>query len=246
MAEAALRPVVSFDDKNYRDRMALVMNQRLPARQQALRVLTERAVRYIIANAPRDTNRFVRAYQQAGNDLGVGPFVLVPIESGRYMANVRRLRRQVALYDFRVRAYVNADRMYYKGVKKSGLDKGYVKAKKQLDRAEAELAKLLEAGEDSGAIVIGGRRKAKSTSLSRLATVRTTVYGGEGRWLVGPDLTAARIVNREPHARLVNRNTRVVTDAVRAVRRYGGTLVTEKYLREASRGTPWLSRQLAS
>lgn len=236
---------IDYDDKVLQKRLVIVVGNRRDARTKALRVLVYQTVRYVVQYAPRDTNRFVRAWQQAGNDLGVGPFVLTPIESGRYLANVRRLRKQVALYDFRVQAYIKADRMYYKGVKKSGLDKGYVRAKKQLDRAEAELAKLLEAGEESGAIIIGGRRKAKSTSLSRLATVRTTVYGGQGRWIVTPDQTLARIHNREPHASIVNRNTFVVSDAMRAVRRFGGRRVAEKYVREVSKGTPWATRAAA-
>lgn len=235
---------IDIDDSTFRKRKALVMNNRLKAREQALRVLSERFITYIVNNAPKDTNRFVRAYQQAGNDLGLGPYVVAPVLPGRFQANVRRLQNQVFKWDYIVSRYEREGRTMYKGVKKNGPDKGYVKAKALRDRAVEELNKLLEAGEGSGAIVMGGSKKAKG--VKRLATVRTQVYGGEGRWLVGPNTTAARIHNKEPHASIVDRNTRVVSNGMRAVRRFGGQRVSEKYLREAAKGTPWLARQLAA
>lgn len=231
---------VDFDDSVLRARMASVMSRRRDGRTVALRVLVKRAVVYIIDHAARDTHRFVRAYQEAGNDLGVGPFVVDAIQPGRYEHNVRVLQNQLDYWQFRVDQMERAGRTQYKGVKKSGPNQTYLRYKKFRDRAAQSLAKLLEAGEGSGAIVIGGRKTAKG--LSRLASVRTTVYGGRGVWIETDGQTLARIHNKEPHASIVNRNTYVVTNAMRAVRRYGGKRVSETYVREVAARTPWARR----
>lgn len=234
---------ITFDDDVLRARMRRVVANRTDARTAALKTLAERMIVYIVRTGPRDTNRFVRAYAMAGNDLGLGPFVAPPIRPGRYQANVRRLRSQWRKWAYIVERYEAEGRTHYKGVKKTGPDRGYQKAKRLRDRAAKSLEQLLEAGEGSGAIVIGGRRGAKG--LSQLASVRTKVYGGQGAWIISDGRTLARIHNLEPHASIVNRNTRVVTDAVRAARRYGGRRLSEKYVREVAQGTPWAQERAA-
>lgn len=225
-----------FDDKLLQFRMQRVIANRRDARTVALRVMVETVIKDVIQNSPVDTHRFKRAYQMAGNDLGVGPFMVDPVEKGRYDENLKRLRNQVHRYEYYKERAERNDRTMYKGVKKVGIDQGYVKVLQRLRRARIELAKFEEGG--PGSIVIGGRRGRGTYSV--LATVRTKVYGGAGQWIISGDTTIARIHNKEPHASLVQRNTRVVSNALWLVGRQGGRRVQQKYVKEVAKGTPWL------
>lgn len=215
--------------------MARVIANRRDARTVATRVLVETFVRDVIKNSPVDTHRFKRAYQMAGNDLGVGPFMVDSVQKGRYDANLKRLQNQVARYEYYKERAERAGRTMYKGVKKTGIDQGYVLTLQRLRRARMELAKFEQGG--PGSIVIGGR---KSGKFGVLATVRTKVYGGSGQWIISGDTTIARVHNKEAHASLVQRNTRVVSNALWKTGRYGTRRVQQKYVKEVAAGTPWL------
>lgn len=223
---------LNFDDRAFQSRMNRVLANRSDARTVALTELVEGFVREVIKTAPRDSNRFVRAYQMAGNDLGFGPFAVAIVTDSRYKANLRRLQNQVNKWEYIVRRYEREGRTQYKGVKKTGPDQGYVKAKRFLKRAELELSKL-----DETSLVIGGRRGARG--VSRLSTVRSKVYGGRGSWIVAGGSTIARVHNMEPHASIVQRNTRVVSNALWKVGRFGAKRVQEKYVKQVAQGTPW-------
>lgn len=225
---------LNFDDSLMQFRMARVLANRRDARSVALRVLVETFVADVVKNSPVDTHRFKRAYQMAGNDLGVGPYMVDSVKPGRYNANLRRLQNQVRQYEYFKQRAERSGRTMYKGVKKVGIDQNYVLVLQRLRRARQELAKLEEGG--PGSIVIGGRGRGK---YGVLATVRTKVYGGSGQWIISGDTTIARVHNREAHASLVQRNTRVVSNALWKTGRYGTKRVQQKYVKQVAQGTPW-------
>ena len=71
--------------------------------------------------------------------------------------------------------------------------------------------------------------------------VDSKIHGGTGSIVIAGDTTFVKLTSKEPHARLVNRKTRVVTRAVSAARRdYGARRVGKKaYNLKLAEGTTW-------
>jgi len=223
---------LNLDDSLLRRRVERALRNRRAARRDALGVVVEQFVRVLVREGPRDTNRFVRAYQQAANDLGLGPFLVLDVVPGKDVARRERLVRQLRKWSAIVELNERAGRTTYKGVKRTGPDKNYLRAVRLRDRAAKELAEFAE-----NSLVIGGRRG--SRGVGQLATVRTKIFGGKGRWIeAGGDLFA-EVRNLEPHARIVQRRTKIINRGLGAAGRGALRVVGARYVRQLAEGTDW-------
>ncbi len=201
------------------------------------------AVRTFTAISPKDTHRYVAAWQRAGNDAGIGPITVDAIvKSKSYSKNFTKLKRQTEFWIREEKRWKrnleSYDRRHRKASSKSYRDAKakYAKIVKLRDRAIQQY-QLLDA--DPGtAIVIRGRNTVKATSLGQLATVRTKIYGGSAQWLFTGSNWILRLVNLEPHARIVEWGTsripaRRIVSRVRSIVGVGGSVnVSTKKFRE--------------
>jgi len=169
--------------------------------------------------APRDTNRYVNGWLQAGRGAGVSSLPdhpLRPTQSQylfrleqQYFREVKRL----ALLELDLRIWYEQKT----GRKKRGyynkLKRAVEKARERVARSEEEIKK---ASGDANVIVIGGRKsRAKNPvgKLSGLATVRLNQYGGEGSLKMVGTTAILTLHNKEPHCKLVERRFRSVGSA---------------------------------
>lgn len=193
--------------------------------------------REMTAIAPRDTHRYVAAWQGAAKQIGAAEFV-EPLRPSAFRAlQMDRLDRQIVqlenlidrtrkgaqelrrLYDLwftsRGRKITAAGRRMLRQSAKMEADAEQMQ--ERLARAELQY-ELLAANES--AIVIWGRmgRSARvrpdGTKTRRrkgtLHTVRAKIYGGRGTMMpVGSTSTVATLENLEAHARLVGRTGKV-------------------------------------
>ena len=109
---------------------AMVLRNMETAEKKVLSMTLRVFVVYIDRYGPADTNRFKRAYPIALHVLGLGPFPVPAVVPGRCEANRRRLVNQYNKWAFIAARYEKQGRTHYKGVKKSGMDKGYQRAKR--------------------------------------------------------------------------------------------------------------------
>lgn len=186
----------------------------------------------IAAREALDTGRYLRAWQEAHNDLGSGPpMPLVTLTAGRYSARFRAvLSRQLAAADARIAemdaaigAMENAtllpspgDKRYNRwaaGLWNSKSEKAYNrflklksrrdKAYKQRDTAAAYLHLLMSAPKGSPIVLIGGRATKNPLATTALARPYARVYGGYSAISRVGRKWVVRSFNREPHARIV-------------------------------------------
>lgn len=164
-----------------------IVNAGPKARQAALREVAGPILAAVEAQAPRDTNRYVRAYMQAANQIGVGK-AEPPVQEGKFAEEfLTRLETQVSYWQTRYNQYVNAGRTK---------ERYFRKIEKRLTKAREQLQKW-----NPSAIIIFGRRSAKGGNT--LTRAIGEVYGGEGRFVESGNRTFLQLVNKEPHARIV-------------------------------------------
>lgn len=174
---------------------------------------TLRVIMRLSASEALDTGRYIRAWQQAYNDLpGVQPVPLVNLTPGRRGGQIRAQLAKQARYWLDAKAKMEQD---YAGVlarpalryyrKTWRIWRRYEKIRTLASRSAQQLRLLSLAGEDAPVIRIGGRgqRSVDRPNLTSLTRVFTKPYGGYSAvqplmrgWIV-------RCINREPHARIV-------------------------------------------
>lgn len=207
----------------------------------------------IEAIAPRDTNRFVRAYQQAGNLAGLAERVLLPVQASRsrdlFIAALEKQaehwRRRVAYWQGWLDLADAADarneptRRGTPRTPRRSLP-WYRRYTRQRDRAEIRLNKVLNILSeavgtesfllfDKGRFIKGSSRSGKGKRGEKfLSTIRVAAHGGEG-WIemAGP-VALLHLRNKEAHASIVARaarHGRPVDYALRAVRGVGGARI---------------------
>lgn len=188
------------------------------------------AVRTLGVISPKDTHRYVSAWQRAGNMAELGPIpVDAIVKSKSYSKNFTKLKRQAEFWTREEKRWKRNLESYERRHRKSGSKSyrearaKYAKIVKLKDRAVQQF-QLLDA--DPGtAIVIRGRNTVKSTSLGQLATVRTRIYGGSGTWSLTSRGWLLTLKNLEPHARIVEYgSSQSKTPAYRPVARVKGLL----------------------
>mgnify|MGYP007005600441 CR=1 FL=1 len=168
--------------------------------------------------APYDTNRYIRGWQLAIQAAGSGvegakTRQVKALKESRFMAqNFDRLDRQVKRLEKARSGLVNRLQKWFYGTgrplgkwgrraeaKVAQLDKLIVRAKVQ--------RRLID--DDEGTALVIGRGYGR-----RLTTVRTKVYGGTGRSFSRGGRASLYLRNLEPHASIVESNSRVVEKAV--------------------------------
>lgn len=185
------------------------------AREETLRQMVRQVAAVIAGNWPRDTNRSARGWIMAFNDLGLGPFPVPPVVESKYQArNEARLFNQLRKWELAVKRYERQGRF----------DKWYRKAVRKRDKASEQVERYLAS--QGTAVVIGGR------SASALATIRDKVYGGEGRILETERGLVLAAVNKEPHTKIVESNTRIIARTSAAVWKFGGRRFFKSQLRK--------------
>lgn len=189
------------------DRRVRLMRSNLPgARREILIEAGRFAMEHVRDHAPRDTNRWVAAMMQAGNQAGLGPLPVPEILPSKFGAQaLRRLTSQVKFWEWVTRAYEKAGR--------TG-ERYYARASFRLNSSRRELDRWDERG------VFIGIRSGLRLGI-RLRRAVSEVFGGEGRILMQRRITVLVIHNKEPHANLVERNTRTWGKAVAAAKAFG-------------------------
>lgn len=166
----------------------------------------------IITNVPHDTNRLKRGYAMAANQANLGPFPVPDVQASKYRKDLgNRLSYQIAKFENSVAFWERIIQTRYlsKGRKGKWLRDAQSKkrtAEKRLARAKEEADKF---GATDSALVIF-----RSSKSGLTMTVRDKVYGGEGREISRPGFHGYQIHNLEPHASIVEKNTRVVAKAL--------------------------------
>jgi len=153
------------------------------ARRAGLRELATPVLRQVESLAPRDTQRYVRAYMQAGQELGV-PVAVPQVVKGHFADEfLPRLKAQLSYWMTRQRQYENAGRTR---------EKYYRKILRRVNQCRTQL----ERWDPSAIIVFGRHGKTVTRAISQ-------VYGGAGRFVDVGSRTFLQLTNKEPHARIV-------------------------------------------
>lgn len=177
------------------------------------------AVKFTLQAQVNDTGRYLRAWQDVYNQFarlaGHPSIPLQPLRPSRYTGqNLDRLRSQVVKWREIQRRWA-LRRGSVERHPRHTLWPSYqrlLKLQAKVDRILARAETTLEVyqSNDGTAVVIGGRRTKMQVSYSRLASIRTKLYGGSatiafiaGKWW-------ARGANMEPHARLVEYGIRKI------------------------------------
>lgn len=196
------------------------------------------------AVCPKDTNRYANGYIDAGNKAGVTRTPLLPINaSSRHSKYVEQLTEQLNFAQANVNHWERWKQRYEAEGGKRLLQPFYRKILAKLrswtktrDRAAEELAK---AQGDPSILFFGGQLTRGDLGFAgsrgrRLGTVRTKVYGGEGRVTVGGKGGAVvELTNKEPHARIVNAHSALghpVATTIAALRVFRLQPVGKKYV----------------
>ena len=182
------------------------------ASDAALTEIMQGVMKKIVQETPTDTNRMVRGFTIAANDVGLGPFAVPDIQPSKYLPLLRsRLSRQLR----RLSIFANFIK------KKDGENsKNYRKIVKNRDRAKQELGSLT----GTSILILNKGRGVEFT-------VRNKVYGGQGlRSRTPTDGLRFTIINKEPHAIIRERLTRTVASALNIFKRAGGRRARRTFL----------------
>lgn len=215
----------------------------------------------VYAQEAFDTGRYLRGWQMASNKAGLGPTPLEPLRTSRWDAkNRHRLQMQADRWALERERWVNIVLSYErrKGFKPSW--KSYKEAVRILDRvgdledhalaqleninkspaerAEGEGPAIFIAGRKSRAKLDKGRGSARSMfRISQVERAILTTFGGDGRIYRQGEAWVVFGVNKEPHARIVEKNKRILARALADARSVGFTRRSAKeYLKTVAAG----------
>lgn len=206
------------------------------AAEELLRDQAREFVQFVVTAAPKDTNRYARAWAMAGNAAGLGPFPVPEVRESRFWAqNRERLLNQVNRMqdsvDFWTRIIAERyDKQGRRGKWRSDAVRKLARAERRLRRAREELEKFMRA-EGGAAILIGRAGKAGNLKL----TVRHKIYGGTGREFMVAGRTFIQLHNREAHARIVERRHRLVARGMALARELGVRTYGRSYIERLRR-----------
>lgn len=193
--------------------------------------------RLIAERSKQDTGRYVRAWQEAHNQLpGISPIPLTPLRPSRYYVQQEsRLRQQLSKWEPILRMWEarvssmekHPNHQRWLSYRKTVRTRDKVRA--LVERAREEEANI-RAAASGAAIVIGGKKTKSPLAKSSLTRVITRFYGGRARIVKLGGAHLAEVANLEPHARIVAQRTGLVRASIAAVRRLETERVTRKYL----------------
>lgn len=247
----------------FRERAASMRALGPAGRAAALRSSIGHRVRAWMEIAPRDTNRYVRAWAESAVQIGAEGIVIPPLQKSRY------LERYVEAFEFRIaqlagrmratEAQIRDGRPNRAGVRRPLSPSARARAEKTVQSLRTRIARERQRLRDllahDHALVIGaGPIYDRGGGDSFIAlhkswtkpTVRLKVYGGAGTLRHSGIMTVARLKNKEPHASIVQarigmRAAKTAVMLARAKERYlaavskgRGTRTVEKYIIGAS------------
>jgi hypothetical protein len=199
------------------------------ARRTALLEIAKVYGKIVLAMSPVDTGRFKAAEAQGLNQAGAGPFPVQPIrpdtspKAKAFRDKVTRtLTRQVEYWRGVTRT-IEA-RGGTKALATGKENKRYKQARKNFERANQYLSEWV-ASEGTGAVIgvdywqrraEAQRRKDKDPELV-LTRAYSKVYGGTGQLIDYNGKQVISLRNKEPHAYIVESNTRVRRNALKAM-----------------------------
>lgn len=191
-----------------------------PAGRRAVVVtMTRTVLQRVIATAPRDTRRYVRAWAKAGNAAGIGSFSLPPLQKAkRVELFATRLKAQVDRWQRIVTRYESQGRK----------DKWYNQAKRKLNYAQEQMQKFVDQMAKGGTIIAINAYSA--ADFKKPVRVLNPEYGGDGQIIETQGTTFVRLHNKEAHASFVERNTKVMRNASSAFRGAGLKQLKGKYV----------------
>lgn len=168
----------------------------------------------VLRRSPVDTGRFKRAEAQALNAAGVGPFPEEAIKSGNDKLRRRiqaRLTVQVRFWEKVARGMEARGEATYKTKRGTGQTKHYRDALKKAELSRRYLAEFV-ASEGTAAVIASEwwqrvseakRRKTPIDPTRILTRAYSKVYGGTGRIIEAGSRSIVQLVNKEPHAYIV-------------------------------------------
>lgn len=232
------------NSSGWKRKEARLRGARLNARIDATRTIGAKVARTIVNTGPRDTLRFTRSYAMAHNDLSPTVRITIPsVRESKYAKqNLARIRKQASRAEEQVERWTRNVESYRRRRQLSNpsgraAQKYLRQWTKQLEQAQAQLESIDAAPDEAGAaIVIGGRKRKRNAAAgaggpkSSISRVSVKVHGGSGKIIEAGGRLFAEIRSREPHARLVNRRTRVVSRAVQTIRVVGARGAAPAYL----------------
>lgn len=176
--------------------------------------------RQVMLRSPVDTGRFKRAEAQALNAAEVGRFPLETVKPGKDKLRRRIEARLIVQLRFwqRVKTSIEAKgEATYKTKRGTGQTKHYRDAIKRVALSEQYLAEFRASA--GTAAVIGvefwqrlseARRRKTPIDPNRILTrAYSKVYGGTGSVIQGNGQTVIQLINREPHAYIVEQKRQV-------------------------------------
>ncbi len=178
-------------------------------------------IRVIERIAKRDTNRYVRAWLQAGNQAGLGPFTVPAVQKSKHWEEfLAKLEEQIKHFnDVAAKKRRLIDAWYTsKGRRLDSygrkLESDAVKAEWRASRAYEELGKFVKS---PSALYFGATAYVERGNQRTLSTVRGTIYGGAGSIVTTNGRTVLTLHNKEPHATIVERRHHTMAAALSAV-----------------------------
>lgn len=223
--------VSRVDISRLRKRLGAANAARANAASAAMAVMVQTLGENLAVNSPRDTNRYVRAWIQAATQAGAKGLPEFPLRPSRFRSDQERaLRRQVDFWKQKLekqRRWIEG--WWHSQDRDPSKDKLGRKAVRDFERyqrlyeqAERELREFLSARDP--VIVIGRdnvRGKDPEKGGRRLITIRRQVYGGSGAVVIRRDRVEAVLVNKEPHARIVEAKTQTFARSFAVVKVFG-------------------------
>lgn len=233
--------VTSCDKSRFRAKIAKLTANEPTCTREALKVMGALITDHLESNAPEDTSRYIRGWQQASVQAGCGPRMLRPLNpSSRRQKFLDSLAAQVRYFDGVVAHYERIMEDWY--IKPNRKRKGYWhklvrrrdKAAWRRNRALQELEKYMA---HEHALFFDAGAYAERKNSRQLSTVRTKIYGGTGRILVGTHGAILQLHNLEPHSTIVEKWLKPMAKASKAVLQFGAKRVGQTYLKELLNGT---------
>lgn len=236
---------VRVDTRVMDAKLAKLRSNRLDARREGTAVAANEVIRFVVTRAPKDTNRYVRGWQKAQNDIARGSSTVAPIpldviKPSRYAAQIRtRIAKQASYWTgVRVRLEQQLSAVDKAGFKRES-PRG-VRALKRLEKVRVieerarEMLRWMNENPDGAthAILIGGKRRLNPYTLGRLARIDAKFHGGYARFAHTATATFVEVKNLEPHANIVEARTRLMRSALGASRSIGLQQVRGVYIKQ--------------
>ena len=230
---------LGFNSRPLSSKLDQIVRAAPKSRTQAALAMVEQMAGALDERSPKDSNRYVRAWLQAVNDLGIR----VPIPVLRVSKHRKELAEVLALQVSKIAAHrarlAGQKEHWYDRVQRKP-DKFYRKLERGIRKADERLAKAQEQARacelDENAIVMMRGSSAALAGYQRhlsgdalMATIRQKVYGGAGRLANTQTATIILLHNMEPYARALEKRHHVFRGAADEVRHLGMRRVGAKF-----------------